>query len=199
MEIEVCLRAMFDRMADYRKEFENYIKEAGHRPLFLCGDALTVLRVLPDESIDCCMTSPPYWNKREYASGGNGLEIDYQRYAGNLLVIFIEVKRVLKSSGSFWLNLGDSYQDKGLIGIPWRVALAMIDDQGWILRNDIVWNKIKGPDNSKDKLRNTHENVFHFVKQRNGFYYDIDSIRSKPREAKIKNGAVVSATVAYFM
>jgi site-specific DNA-methyltransferase (adenine-specific) len=90
--------------------------------------------------------------------------------------------------------MGDSYLDKGLVGIPWRIALALMDEQGWLLRNDVIWNKLKGPDNAKDKLRSTHEYVFHFVKQSKGFYYDIDAIRSKPREARVKNGAIVSAT-----
>lgn len=69
-----------------------------------------------------------------------------------------------------------------------------MDEQGWILRNDIVWNKVKGGmDNSKDKLGNIHEPIFHFVKQAK-YYYDVDAIRSKPKEAKVVNGAIVSAT-----
>lgn len=140
------------------------------------------------------MTSPPYWKKREYQNGGIGLEADFAQYIKNLLAIFAQVKRVLKSTGSFWLNIGDTYQQKGLAGIPWRVALALVDHQGWIIRNDIIWNKLKGPDNAKDKLRNIHEYVFHFVKQSKGFYYDIAAIRSKPGKAVVRNGAIVSAT-----
>jgi site-specific DNA-methyltransferase (adenine-specific) len=140
------------------------------------------------------MTSPPYWNKREYDSGGIGLESTIGDYTNHLLAVFAQVKRVLKKTGSFWLNMGDTYQDKGLAGIPWRIALALIDQQAWILRNDVVWNKLKGPDNAKDKLGNIHEYIFHFVKQNKGFYYDVDAIRSKPRQARVKNGAIVSAT-----
>jgi site-specific DNA-methyltransferase (adenine-specific) len=175
-------------------EFETYRLSSDCRPLFFCGDALSILCELPDNSIDFCMTSPPYWNKREYQNGGIGLEVDFQEYSRHLLTIFAQVKRVLKKTGSFWLNMGDTYLDKGLVGIPWRIALALMDEQGWLLRNDVIWNKLKGPDNAKDKLRNTHEYVFHFVKQNKDFYYDIDAIRSKPREARVKNGAVVSAT-----
>jgi site-specific DNA-methyltransferase (adenine-specific) len=69
-----------------------------------------------------------------------------------------------------------------------------MDEQGWILRNDVIWSKLKGPDNSKDKLRNTHEYVFHFVKQSRNFFYDLNAIRSKPRSTRIKDGAIVSAT-----
>jgi hypothetical protein len=70
----------------------------------------------------------------------------------------------------------------------------MTDKQGWILRNSVIWNKVKGaPDNAKDKLRNVYEPFFHFVKT-NRYFYDVDAIRSKPRQAKVVNGSVVSAT-----
>jgi DNA modification methylase len=159
-----------------------------------CGDALAVLRSMPAETVDMCVTSPPYWGHREYDSGGVGEEDTFPAYIANLTAIFAEVRRVLKSKGSLWLNLGDTYRDKSLTGIPWRVALKLIDEQGWILRNDVIWNKMKGaPDNSKDKLRNIHEYVFHFVKQR-AYFYDADAIRSKPRSSSVVNGSVVSAT-----
>jgi DNA modification methylase len=164
-------------------------------PLLFNGDALAVLRELPDNSIDFAMTSPPYWGKREYENGGIGLENDYKDFIKHLTAIFAELKRVLKSEGSFWLNLGDTYNGKGLVGIPWRVAFELIDNQGWILRNSVIWNKLKGGmDNSKDRLGNVHENVFHFVKQAKGYYYNADAIRLKPRESKVVNGAIVSAT-----
>ena len=92
------------------------------------------------------------------------------------------------------LNLGDTYDGKGLVGVPWRVAFELIDNQGWILRNSVIWNKLKGGmDNSKDRLGNVHENVFHFVKQAKGYYYNADAIRSKPRESKVVT-VIVSAT-----
>lgn len=180
-------------MSESRKQFDAYINGCSYRPLFLRGDTCEVLKELPSHSIDFCMTSPPYWNKREYAEEGNGLEETVGQYIESLLKIISELRRVLKDSGSFWLNIGDTYYNKSLVGIPWRISIAMMDKQGWILRNSVIWNKIKGPDNSKDKLRNTHEHVFHFVKHKN-FYYDVNAIRSKPREARVKNGAVVSAT-----
>lgn len=180
-------------VAQVLAEFEDYRIGSDYRPLFFCGDAISTLHDLPDNSIDFCMTSPPYWNKREYENGGIGLELNFDDYLQHLLAVFAQVNRVLKSTGSFWLNMGDTYQDKGLLGIPWRIALAMIDQQGWLLRNDVVWNKLKGPDNSKDKLRNIHEYVFHFVKQKD-YFYDIGAVRSKPREARVRNGAIVSAT-----
>ncbi len=141
------------------------------------------------------MTSPPYWGKREYDSGGIGLEDDYRDYIKNLAAIFLELKRVLKPQGSFWLNLGDTYDGKSLVGIPWRVALELTDKQGWLLRNDVIWNKLKGGmSNSSDRLGNVHETIFHFVKQAKGYYYKADAIRSKPRESRVVNGTVISAT-----
>ena len=115
-------------------------------------------------------------------------------YISNILEVASNIKKVLKPGGSFWLNLGDRYVNKRLMGIPWRIAIAMVDRQGWILRNEVIWNKVKGgPDNSKDKLRNVHEQLFHFVRSKD-YYYDADLIRTKPKEAKVVNGAVVSAT-----
>jgi site-specific DNA-methyltransferase (adenine-specific) len=171
-----------------------YLKSKSIRPVFLHGDSLKVLRLFPDGVIDCCMTSPPYWGHRQYAQEGIGLEADWHDYIKNLCLITAEVKRVLKPQGSFWLNIGDSYQRKNLLGIPWRVAIAMTDGQGWILRNSVIWHKVKGgPDNANDKLRSVYEHIFHFVKSQR-YYYDADAIRSTPQKAKVENGAVVSAT-----
>ncbi|MFD2234994.1 DNA-methyltransferase [Phaeospirillum tilakii] len=180
---------------NHRAEFGAYRDQARTSPLLMLGDAKAVLQSLPDSSIDFAMTSPPYWGKREYDNGGIGLEADYRDYIKHLAEVFAEMKRVLKPEGSFWLNLGDTYSGKGLVGIPWRVTFELTDNQGWVLRNDVVWNKLKGGmDNSKDRLANVHESLFHFVKQPKGYYYDADAIRSKAREAKVVNGAVISAT-----
>lgn len=179
----------------FRDEFKIYQSDSSIAPLYMLGDAVEVLKEFPSESIDFCMTSPPYWGKREYDAGGIGLETDFYAYIENLCIVFAEVQRVLKRSGSFWLNVGDSYNNKNLLGLPWRIALTLTDRQGWILRNSIIWNKVKGnPDNTKDRLRTIHENIFHFVKSPKGYYYDADSIRSSPRKAKVVNGTVVSAT-----
>jgi DNA modification methylase len=180
---------------NFRHAFVAYQSTPATNPLMMNGDAAAVLRDLPSNCIDFAMTSPPYWGKREYESGGIGLEDDYREFVKHLAIVFSELKRVLKPEGSFWLNLGDSYNGKGLVGVPWRVAFELVDNQGWILRNSVIWNKLKGGmDNSKDRLGNVHENVFHFVKQAKGYYYNADAIRSKPRESKVVNGAIVSAT-----
>ncbi|MGL4942906.1 MAG: DNA-methyltransferase [Thermoguttaceae bacterium] len=178
-----------------QRQIVSYLDADTTAPLFLCGDAREVVGEMPANSVDVCMTSPPYWGKREYENKrGIGLEVDFREYTQNLMQIFEGVHRVLKPTGSFWLNLGDSYHNKNLLGIPWRVAIQLCDEQGWILRNSVVWNKIKGaPDNSIDKLRNVHEMVFHFVKSKK-YYYDVGKVRRNPHKARIENGAVISAT-----
>jgi len=179
----------------HRTAFDEYQAGPGYHPLFYHGDASAVLEEFPAESIDCCMTSPPYWGQRSYAGGGIGLEECHEDYIAHLVAIFGKVQRVLKRTGSFWLNIGDAYFKKNLLGLPWRVALALTDQQGWVLRNSIVWNKVKGgPDNAMDKLRNVHEMVFHFVKVPKGYFYDVDAARKTPRSTKVVKGVVVSAT-----
>jgi DNA modification methylase len=140
------------------------------------------------------MTSPPYWRQRVYDShSGLGTEPTFQEYVSRLVRIFHELKRVLKQDGSLWLNLGDAYLNKNLLGMPWRVALAL-HDGGWILRNAVVWDKVKGnPDNAKDKLRNMYEFVFHLV-QSDEYYYDADAIRQPPGQPYRKDGRIVTPT-----
>jgi len=164
-------------------------------PLVLEGEALALLRALPDDSIDCVLTSPPYWGHRTYASGGLGQEPTPTAFVDALVAHAREVRRVLSPTGSFWLNLGDSYHAKCLVGVPWRTALRLVDEVGFVLRNEVVWHKVKGgPDTARDKLRNVHEQLFHFVRRATGYYYDADAIRSRPRAARVEGGAVVSAT-----
>ena len=161
-----------------------------------CGDILTEI---PDESVGCVITSPPYWQMRKYHTNGNdthliiGEEKTPEEYVKRLAAIFRQIKRILKSDGSVWLNLGDKYHNKNLMGMPWRVALAMQED-GWILRNDVIWHQIRGTQSAKDRLRDVHEHVFHFVKSKK-YYYDTDIIRIKPRKLPMINGKeVISAT-----
>jgi site-specific DNA-methyltransferase (adenine-specific) len=177
------------------EDFARFLVAPGNAPLLLCGDSALVLAELPESSIDLVMTSPPYWGHRSYDAGGIGEERRPEEFVEALLVVTEQLKRVLKPTGSFWLNLGDTYRKKSLQGIPWRTAIAMMDRQGWTLRNDVIWNKMKGgPDNAKDKVRCVHEYLFHFVKRSKGYYYDDSAVRTPPKKAKIVNGAVVSAT-----
>ena len=179
----------------YATAWLEYTNGASIEPLLIHGNALEVLKQLPNNAVDFCMTSPPYWGQRQYNHGGLGLEETPAQYLESLLEIFSEVKRILKPTGSFWLNMGDTYHEKGLVGLPWRIALRLVDEQNWVLRNDIIWHKVKGGlDTSKDRLRNVHEYLFHLVKDSGRYYYDVDAIRTKPRQAKVSNGAIVSAT-----
>jgi DNA modification methylase len=163
-------------------------------PAFHIGDSLSILKQIPHNTVDCCLTSPPYWGQRCYENGGIGLENKPGKFIDNLLTVTKEIKRVLKNTGSFWLNIGDTYKNKALQGIPWRIAIRMMDEQGWILRNDVIWNKHKGAmDSSSDKLRNIHEMIFHFVKETD-YYYDDTAIRLNPQTTTVRNGAVVSSS-----
>lgn len=173
-----------------------YMSDKSTGPVLFHGDAKNVLAAMPNACVDVVVTSPPYYMKREYLAGGIGLEDSYKEFIDDLVAICKEIYRVLKPTGSFWLNLGDSYQSKNLLMIPQRVAIRLMDEVGFVLRNQIVWNKLKGaPDNANDKLRTLWEPVFFLTKETNGYYFDVDAARKTPRKAKsVKHGAVVSAT-----
>jgi site-specific DNA-methyltransferase (adenine-specific) len=141
------------------------------------GDAKTILQTLPDFSINCIITSPPYYMQRDYeASTQIGNEKSPVEYLQNLRVVFTECYRVLKEDGTLWLNLGDKYQDGNLLGIPWQVAFSL-KEEGWILRSDIIWYKPNAmPASVKNRPTTDHEYLFLFTKS-NDYYYDIDAIR----------------------
>ena len=141
------------------------------------GDAAAVLRGWPDSSIDCIVTSPPYFSQRDYSSAGQiGGESSPDEYVRQLRRVFAEGRRVLKESGTFWLNLGDKYGNGELLGLPWKTALALKDD-GWLLRADIIWHKPNAmPASVKNRPTTDHEYLFLFAKNP-GYYYDADSIR----------------------
>ena len=173
------------------------------------GLALDVLKKIPDDSINCVITSPPYWQLRNYGFDEQwGLEPTFEEYLENLNKFMKEVYRVLKKDGTAWINLGDSYgtvsgnmkkpdqkwkhsycgeslkinQSKSikkcLLLIPHRFAINCIEN-GWILRNDIVWAKRNAmPEPVKDRFTKKHEYIFLFSKSEK-YYFDIDSVRLK--------------------
>ena len=231
----------------------------------LQGDSLEVLKTLEPESVNCCITSPPYWGLRDYGTGkweggdpscshkrdskqseltqtghrnlegavGDGifkdtckrcgavrkdsqigLEITPQEYVQKMVAVFAEVKRVLRKDGTLWLNLGDTYSaqrwtkkgetttpaqpmngmsdtwraiaptkesglpDKNLVGIPWRVALALQSD-GWYLRQDIIWHKPNPmPESVTDRCTKAHEYIFLMSKSAN-YYFDSDAMQEE--------------------
>jgi len=236
------------------------------RPEVIQGDVREVLKTLDEESVQCVVTSPPYWGLRDYGTatweggdedcehrtgdqvvqslhGGSdtvgsgvrpgsdnshcskcgakridaqlGLEPTPEEYVANMVSVFQEVKRVLRKDGTVWLNLGDSYasgksryssnpqtiakgkshdepmegkkpdlyyhpvlKDKDLIGIPWRVALALQAD-GWYIRSDIIWNKPNPmPESVTDRPTKSHEYIFLLTKSAK-YYYDHEAIKEK--------------------
>lgn len=141
-------------------------------------DVLEGLSLIPSESIDCIITSPPYWNLRTYGSDDEiGSEKTSEEYIMRLTNIFVLCKRILKPAGTMWINLGDSYgKNKELLLLPSKLAISL-QENGWILRNDIIWHKPNPmPQAVKDRLTNCYEHIFFFVKNKT-YFYDQDSIR----------------------
>jgi len=172
----------------------------------ITGDCRETLRTLPAESVNCCVSSPPYWGLRDYGHGDQiGLEQTPDEYVAQLVAVFREVRRVLRDDGTLWLNLGDSYaahgaghggkeaayldrsarkarkappglKPKDLVGIPWRVAFALQAD-GWWLRSDIIWAKPNPmPESVTDRPTKAHEYVFLLTKSAR-YWYDADAVR----------------------
>lgn len=147
------------------------------------GDALQTLRTLRPESVDCVVTSPPYWALRDYGTEGQlGLEKSPDDYVAHLVEVFMEVRRVLVLSGTVWLNLGDTYKDKDLVGIPWRVAFGL-QKAGWRLRSAIIWAKANPiPESILDRPTCSHEYLFLLSKDTR-YFYDSFAVR-EPAEWK---------------
>ena len=225
----------------------------------LQGDCTKVLATLPAASIQCCVTSPPYWGLRDYGTakwedgdpkcehkrdhfGSNpsekqlsnsgsaegharlvystvcgkcgakrvdsqlGLEETPEEYVDKMVLVFREVRRVLRDDGTLWLNLGDSYagnnsrasnngragfgipregvfertgaglKSKDLVGIPWRVAFALQAD-GWYLRQDIIWHKPNPmPESVTDRCTKSHEYIF-LLSKNSHYHFDHEVIR----------------------
>ena len=183
------------------------------------GDARIIIPTLPKKSIQTVITSPPYFQLRDYGINGQiGQEETVEDYIDHLIDIFSKIKCVLKDDGTVWLNIGDSYAGSGksrngngktgkldqnskdaayigrhigilqktplsgclkpkdLIGIPWRLALALQQD-GWYLRQDIIWYKPNTmPESVKDRCVKSHEYIFLLSKNKN-YYFDYQSIQ----------------------
>lgn len=143
----------------------------------LLGDCRETLASLPDASVNCVITSPPYFGLRDYGHGDQiGREPTPDAFVAVMVEVFREVRRVLCDEGTLWLNLGDSYgADKQRLLIPARVALALQDD-GWVLRDEIVWHKPRTtPAPMKDRTVAAHEMLYLFAK-RPRYYFDYKAI-----------------------
>ena len=143
----------------------------------LNADAKDGLMALKPSLVDCIVTSPPYFGQRDYGVEGQlGCESNLNDYIDRLVKIFREAKNVLKDEGTLWLNLGDKYLGKQLMGAPWRVALALQED-GWYLRSDIIWHKPNAmPSPGRDRPTVDHEYMFLLSKSAD-YLYDSDAVR----------------------
>ncbi len=142
------------------------------------GESQAVLEAWPPKIVDCIVTSPPYWQQRDYRGNGEqvGREATPAEYVQRLTGIFAQCRRVLKEAGTLWLVIGDKYERGEQLGLPWRVALSLMND-GWILRADCVWHKPNAmPCSAKSRPTIDHEYVFFFTKAKD-YYYDADAIR----------------------
>lgn len=183
--------------------------------IVLLGDALEQLRMLESESIHTCITSPPYYNLRDYGAEGQiGVENTPEEYIGRLVNIFREVRRVLRDDGTLWVNIGDTYaanrtyqvrqtketeghvfqrgskvpngcKQKDLIGVPWMLAFALRAD-GWYLRQDIIWQKPNCmPESVKDRCTKSHEHIFLLTKSPK-YYFDHEAIK-EPAKNRVES------------
>jgi site-specific DNA-methyltransferase (cytosine-N4-specific) len=170
------------------------------------GDSRILLKQIPSESIQCIITSPPYWGLRDYGHQNQiGLESQLDEYLSELKTVFTELYRILKKNGIFWLVIGDGYtsgnrkyraydkknparylskrpdtpkglKDKDLLGIPWRIAF-LLQDSGWYLRNDIVWHKPNAmPESVKDRSYRNHEYIFMLSKS-DKYFFNLSALK----------------------
>lgn len=175
----------------------------------LVGHVLDRLAELPNESVQCVVTSPPYWGLRDYGVEGQlGLEKTPAEFLENMVKVFREVRRVLRSDGTCWVNMGDSYngqnerapsiagnghlsyragganfnvrglKPKDMIGMPWRLAFALQHD-GWYLRQDIIWAKNNPmPESVSDRCTKSHEYIF-LLSKSESYFFDAEAIKEK--------------------
>ncbi len=158
----------------------------------LCGDAFATVKKLPDASVDTIVTSPPYFQQRDYDSEQQiGQEISPAGYVERIAELFTELKRVVKPTGSAWVVIGDKYVKGELLGMPWRVCFAL-KDAGWVLRSDCIWHKPNAmPSSVKTRPTTDHEYIFFFSNSKD-YYYDADAIREPhvtfSKNSKMKGG-----------
>ena len=174
-----------------------------------CGDVLKTIKILPNKSVNCVITSPPYWQLRDYGYAEQwGLEPTFKEYLEHLWQLMDEIWRVLKDDGTVWVNLGDSYNshswanknkfDKKRYGNgEWcgrggsheiqNKCLCLIPhrfaigciDRGWIMRNDIIWAKRNGMPESVTDRFSKKHEYFFFMAKQQKYYFDLDAIRGK--------------------
>ena len=178
-------------------------------------DCIDGLKMLDDQSVNTCVTSPPYYRLRDYGVPGQiGLEKTPEEFIEKLVEVFREVRRVLRDDGTLWINMGDSYaansgkapptntrnkhghtaktvpsglKPKDLMGIPWMLAFALRAD-GWYLRQDIIWAKPNPmPESVKDRCTKSHEYIF-LLSKSGRYYYDAEAIKEPCVQNEMANG-----------
>lgn len=206
----------------------------GNRWQILCDDATSALRRLDKGSIDCAVTSPPYFWLRDYGMDSRieiGREPTVQEYVERLCEVLDEVRRVLRRDGLLFLNMGDTYysgkgqsggvdqksskrrfglravdqsgglgiglQRKSLIGIPWRVGVALMERE-WVLRSTIIWHRENClPEPVRDRPSRSYEYILMFANDRRYFFdkrslvdqkidEDMWTVAARPKSSKLK-------------
>ncbi len=172
------------------------IAGGGFKCKLLLGNAKDALKDVPDNTFHTAVTSPPYWQQRDYrVSDQLGQEETPEEYVEALVEICREVRRVLREDGTFWINIGDGYcqktlkssnlKPKDLVGIPWMVAFALRKD-GWYLRSDIIWKKKNPmPESQRTRPAKSHEHLF-FLSKTDKYFYDWVAIADEQKEISIK-------------
>jgi len=182
---------------------QEYYKNS--KGILYLGDALNLAEVIKPNSVQCVVTSPPYWGKRAYGNEAEyakirddtqlGLEKTPEQYINRLVAIFNEIKKVLHPTGTLWVNIADTncvpssvresvlkmnpgVPAKNRIGIPWKLAFALQND-GWYLRADLIWWKRNAPrEPVKDRPTYEHEYVFLLTKKQR-YFYDNEAVAPK--------------------
>ena len=185
------------------------------KSLLVCGEAGRALQLLPDESVQTVVTSPPYWSLRDYAVDAQiGRDDSLASYIRAIVDTFEELKRVLRDDGTVWLNVGDAFtsgnrryrapdrknraramgvrpptpdglKPKDLIGVPWRIAFAL-QEAGWWIRAEVIWHKPNAhPESVRDRPTKAHETVF-LLSKCQSYYYDTDAVRG-PRGRRLRS------------
>ena len=175
-------------------------------PVLVCGQANAALDLLPSDSVQTVVTSPPYWSLRDYdVEAQIGRDDSLSDYLLNIVATFDRLRRVLTQDGTVWLNVGDSYtsgnrtyrapdrknraramsvrpatpaglKPKDLIGVPWRLAFAL-QDAGWWIRSEVIWHKPNAhPESVRDRPTKSHETIF-LLSASQDYYYNIDAVR----------------------
>lgn len=183
--------------------------------LLVCGDACRALAMIPDGVVQTVVTSPPYWSLRDYGVDEQiGRDDDLGDYVKKIVGAFEQIRRVLRDDGTVWLNVGDSYtsgnrryrapdrknraramavrpptpqglKPKDLIGVPWRLALAL-QEAGWWVRAEVIWHKPNAhPESVRDRPTRAHETVF-LLSKGHKYFYRIDAVQG-PNQRRLRS------------